>query len=273
MQRHGAVLLFVSSVTLAPTAVAPARAAEETARQILDRRKALDDGERRWMDRQGRLKVTTTDPARGGRVVELMAYERRYPGDEKKTVLFVRSPGDMKGAGILAFTHKSGPGEHWRYRPDGHRLEQITAASRSDPVAGSDLTFGDLDVLEQMPTWTEADARTTLRGEEGIDSVATYAIEFVPLRADIGYKRIVLWLGRDDMVPREIDLFGEGPYPMKRIRATTIQSQGVIPWIERLEIETPAAHSRTVIEATNVVFNRKVDDDLFSPQALPRGER
>lgn len=123
-----------------------------------------------------------------------------------------------------------------------------------------------------MPTWTEADARTTLRGEEGVDSVATYAIEFVPQRADIGYKKIVLWLGRDDMVPREVHFFGDGPYPVKRIRATTIMSQGVVPWIERLEIETPATRSRTVVETSNVVFNRKVDDDLFSPQALSRGE-
>jgi hypothetical protein len=263
----------MSTVTLALTAGAPARAVEETAREILERYKALGDGERHWTDRQGRLKITTTDPGGDQRVVELMAYQRRAPGDETKTLLFVRAPSDLKGAGVLTVTRRNGESEQWRYRPDGDTLERISDGSGREPVVSSDLTFHDLALLEQMMLWTEADAHATLRGEEGIDSVATYAIEFAPRRADIGYKKVVLWLGRDDMAPREVHLFGDGRYPVKRIRVATLRSEGAIPWPERVEVETTATRSRTTIDATNVVFNRKVDDDLFSPHGLARGER
>jgi hypothetical protein len=267
-RSHG--LLLISSLMLA---LAVSSAAAETARQILDRYKVLGNGERRWTDRQVRLKITTTHPAAGGRVAEVTAYQHRSPGGETKTVLFVRAPGDLKGMGLLTVTRANGESEQWLYRPGGGTAERIGDASGREPVVNSDLTFHDLALLEQMMLWTDADARATLRGEEGIDSVATYAIEFVPQRADIGYKKVVLWLGRDDMVPRQVDLFSDGPYPVKRIRVTGIQSEGAVPWPERLEIERPAAQSRTVVEASNVVFNRRVDDDLFSPQALQRGER
>jgi len=266
------LILLLGAAAMTLTSVRLARA-EETAGQILDRARALDEGERHWANRQAVLTVTTVDPEAGGRVTELVAYQRRFPGDETRTVLFVRAPGDAAGTGVLTTSRGGQPAEQWRYRPAGDRLEQITAASAAEGVLHGDLTFRDLGILEAMMRWTEADAHATLRGEEGVDSVATYAIEFEPRRADVPYRKIVLWLGRDDMTPREVHLFGDGPYPVKRIKVTAVRSEGAIPWPERVEIETPANRSRTTIEARNVVFNRKVDDELFSPRGLARGER
>src|SRR4029453_18641264 len=208
----------------------------------------------------------------GGRVAELVAYQRRFPGDETRTVLFVRAPGDAAGTGVLTTSRGGLPAEKWRYRPDDNRLEQITAASGGEAVLHGDLTFRDLGILGEMMRWTDADGHATLRGEEGVDSLATYAIELEPRRADVPSRKIVLWLGRDDMTPREVHLFGDGPYPVKRIKVTAVRNEGAIPWAERIEIETPANRSRTTIEARNVVFNRKVDDDLFTPHGLARGE-
>jgi hypothetical protein len=59
MRSRGLVLL---ALTASLVAAPPVRSAEETARQILDRRKALDDGARRWVDRQGRLTLMITQP-------------------------------------------------------------------------------------------------------------------------------------------------------------------------------------------------------------------
>jgi hypothetical protein len=254
---------------LALASVAPVRALEDTAREILDRYNALGNGEHHWTDRQAHLRVTTA----GGPVIELMAYQRRAPGDVTKTSLLVQAPGDLRGTGVLMVTRGSGPSEQWRYRPDDDTLERIDATSGNGPVLNSDLTFQDLALLEQVMRWTEADAHATLRGEEGIDLVATHAIEFEPRRADIPYREVVLWLGRDDMTPRQLHLFGNGPYPVRRIQVTTLRSEGAIPWPERVEIETPAAGTRTTIDATNVVFNRRADDDLFTPQGLARAAR
>src|SRR5215468_9613634 len=78
----------------------------ETARQILDRREALDDGERHWGDRKQKIRFNIMDRRGGTRTRELELAEKRYPNDERKSVVFFSSPPEVKGTAFLAFTHK-----------------------------------------------------------------------------------------------------------------------------------------------------------------------
>src|SRR5438876_5380784 len=169
-------------------ALAGAARAAETARQILDRRKALDDTTRHWDDRHQKMKFTII--GRGGeRVRELDLYERKYPGDEQKAIVFFLSPSEVKGTSFLAFSHKGRAADQWLYLPELKRVRQITARARNESFMGTDLSYHDLDLIQEMTSWTEADARSTLRGEATVDGTPTYAIEETPQREDIGYKK------------------------------------------------------------------------------------
>src|ERR1700745_677129 len=119
--------------------VGPALAAE-TARQILDRRKALDDTTRHWDDRHQKMKLTIVDRRGGERVREVELFDRREPGDEQKTILFFLSPAEVKGTGFLAFTHKGRPADQWLYLPELQRVRQITARTRNESFLGKDLS-------------------------------------------------------------------------------------------------------------------------------------
>jgi hypothetical protein len=254
-------------------AVARAVLAAETARQILDRRKALDDTTRKWSDRQERLAMSIRDGRGGERQRALRLYERRLPGDERQTIVFFESPAEVKGVGFLANTHKGRAGEQWLYLPELKRVRQITPRSRTESFVGTDLSYQDLDIIQEMSSWSEDDARSSLRGEETIDGVATHVIELLPQRDDIGYRKIVLWLGHDDLVPRRLEFFGEGSEPLKRIAQHDLYDVGAIPVARSVEVETPAKGSRTVIASSEAAFNVGLEDDLFSQRALERGER
>jgi outer membrane lipoprotein-sorting protein len=247
--------------------------AGETARQILDRRKALEDGPRHWDDRQERMKFLIVDRRGGERVRELDIYEKRYPADEQKTILFFLTPAEVKGTGFLAFTHKGRPADQWLYLPELKRIRQITARTRNESFVGTDLSYHDLDIIQEMTSWTEDDAPSTLKGEETIDGTATHVIDLAPKREDIGYQRIVLWLGKDDLVPRRLELFADGAEPKKRIAQSEVKSVGQIPVAHRIEVTTPAAGTKTVIDISDVKFNQKLEDDLFTQRYLERGER
>src|SRR4051812_28688417 len=93
-----ALLLLLAVVMTAGSA--------ETAREILDRRKALDDGPRHWTDRQEHMRLTIVDRRGSERVRDLAVFERRDAGDEKKSILFFQAPAEVKGTAFLAFTHK-----------------------------------------------------------------------------------------------------------------------------------------------------------------------
>src|SRR5947209_16073551 len=108
-------------------ALAGAARAAETARQILDRRKALDDTTRHWDDRHQKMKLTIADRRGGERVRELELFDRREPGDEQKTILFFLAPAEVKGTGFLAFTHKGRPADQWLNLPARPRGPPPTA--------------------------------------------------------------------------------------------------------------------------------------------------
>jgi len=261
------------TVLLLALAFAGAVRGAETARQILDRRKALDDTTRHWNDRHQKMKLTIVDRRGGERVRELELFDRREPGDEQKTILFFLAPAEVKGTGFLAFTHKGRPADQWLYLPELQRVRQITARTRNESFVGTDLSYHDLDLIQELTSWTEDDARSSLRGEETVDGTPTYAIELVPRREDIGYRKLVLWLGREDLLPHRLEFYEDGSEPRKRMTQGDVRSIGAIPVAHHIEVATPAAGSHTVIEIADVQFNQKLDPELFSQRYLERGGR
>src|SRR5438445_11075976 len=248
-------------------ALAGAARAAETARQILDRRKALDDTTRHWDDRHQKMKLTIVGRS-GDRLREMEIYGRREPGDEQKTILFFLAPAEVKGTGFLAFTHKGRAADQWLYLPELQRVRQITARTRNESFMGTDLSYHDLDLIQEMTSWTEADARSSLRGEETVDGIPTYAIEEVPQREDIGYKRVVVWLGHDDLVPRRLELYEDAAEPKKRIAQSDVKSIGAIPVPHHVEVATPAAGSHTVIDNAARASHHEPEPGLLTTRLL-----
>jgi len=243
----------------------------ETARQILDRREALDDGERHWTDRHQKVTFHIADKRGGTRTRELELSEKRYPEDERKSLVFFSSPPEVKGTGFLAFTHKGKPADQWLYLPELQRVRQITSNTRTQSFVGTDLTYHDLDILTEMISWTEADAASSLRPDETIDGVACHVIELAAKRDDIKYKRIVLWLGKDDLVPRKLEFYDDDPQPTKRIFQSDVRKVGAIPVPFRAEVQTPAAGTKTVVTFAAVAFDQSLPDELFTQLALEWG--
>ena len=105
------------------------------------------------------LKMTIRDGRGGERQRELTLYERRLPGDERQTIVFFESPAEVKGTAFLAYTHAGQPAEQWLYLPELKRIRQIAARSRTESFVGTDLSYQDLDIIQEMASWSDADAR------------------------------------------------------------------------------------------------------------------
>jgi hypothetical protein len=265
-------ILIVSLVVAGGLAAAlPGRASPS--RDILDRRKALDDGERNWQDREQHVRLTIVGSRGGERNRELVVYERRLSDDERHTILFFEEPAEVRGTGFLSLSRPGAPAQQWLYLPALSRVRKITSQSRSESFVGTDLSYQDLDIIQEMPSWTENDAASELIREELVGDVPTHVIGLSPRRADIDYDRIVLWLGVDDLVMRRLEFFEEGSDPVKRIEQLDIRNVGKIPVAHRLEIERPQRGSHTVMKVDSVVFDQSLEEDLFTERALERGER
>jgi uncharacterized protein len=243
--------------------------AADTARTIPDRRKALDDGERRWDDRTQTLAFKIV--GRGApKTLGVELSEKRYPGDERKSILFFSAPPAAKGMGFLAFIHKGKEAERWIYL--GERIRQISGTERDDRFLDTDFAHRDLDILVEMTSWTEGDAVSSLHGEETVDGVACHVIDLAPKRTDIGYRKITLWLGHDDLVPRKLEFFeDDAGEPARRIHQSDIRRIGAIPVAYRTKVETPSARSTTEAVVVGVKFDQHLTDAAFTRRALEQG--
>jgi hypothetical protein len=247
--------------------------AAESARQILDRQRALEDRERRWVDRHQTLRIEVLDPRRAPRQLAVELFDKKYPARQQRTMAYFTAPDAVKGTAFLAVSHPDRPDEQWLYLPEHRRARRIGGAARTQGLVGTDFTYHDLDLLAEMPAWTDGDASSQLRGDETIDGVPCHVIELTPQRADIGYQRIVVWLGRDDLVARQIELYvnDASEPPTRRVRQSDVRKVGSIPVPHRAEVETPSAGTKTILIFTDVAFDQNLPDELFNQPALEWG--
>ena len=275
-------LSTLMAVAVLASAATPAVA--ETARQILDRQRALADGERRWVDRHQQLTMEVVSPDHAARSMAVDLFDKKGAGGEQKTMAYFSSPSSVKGTAFLAINRPDRAADQWLYLPEFRRARRVGGAARYSGFVGTDFTYHDLDLLAEMPQWSEADATSSLRGEETLAGVPCHVIELTPVREDIGYQRIVIWLGRDDLVARQIELYeqaptagwlglggGTTPAPTRRITQSDVRRVGAIPVPFHAEVQTPAAGSRTVVTFSKVTFDQSLPDELFTQPALEWG--
>jgi hypothetical protein len=265
-------------------AVAISAHGAETARQILDRQRALDAGPRRWSDRHEQIELEVLAEGHAPRRMALDVFDKKYSDGQQKTMAYFSAPESVKGTALLAITQPGRPADQWLYLPESRRARRIGGELRKQGFVGTDFTYHDLDLLAAMPSWTEADASSSLRGEETVEGVPCFVIELTPRREDIGYQQIVVWLGRDDLIPRRVDLYETAPStgwfgfgagsatpPTRRFRQSDVRPVGAIPVPFHAEVETPSAGSKTVVKFAEIAFDRGLPDDLFTQPALEWG--
>src|SRR5262249_54573043 len=131
-------------VVLLATAAA---ASGDTARQILDHQRALDDGARHWTDRHEQLEMEVIDPARAPRPMRVDLFDKKYPGRQQKTMAYFSAPDSVKGTAFLAITHGDRAADQWLYLPEARRARRIGGEVRKQGFVGTDFTYHDLDLL------------------------------------------------------------------------------------------------------------------------------
>ncbi len=254
-------------VTLLLVATGASASDDPRARTVLDRLKALDRGERHWTDRRQTL---TFHIYAGGseNTRALRVYERRARDDTHKVLVRFSDPSDVRDVGILVVTAAHGGGQQWLYTPEFKRDRMLDGARRNDKIAGSDLSYNDLELITALPGWDQTDADATLRTEETVDGVACQVIELAPKRTDVAYRLIRMWLGTDDLVVRRLELFRDGDVPAKRLTQTDIRPVGRIPVAHRVVAETLRDGSRTEIAVAETVFDGGIGDVCFARGTL-----
>lgn len=257
----------------------------ETARQILDRAEALDEGVRWWNDRSQRMQLTVQGGSAAPRRLALETFDRRRRGRQQESLVIFDAPAAKAGIALLGHMKGGVAAAQWLYLPETARVRQIAPSARMNHFDITDFTYHDFDVLTDMPHWKDADALATLQPPELVDGVNCYVIDLEPRLDHVAYGRIRLWLGAEDLVARQVEFFGKSEArgiltwlfgsqqdaddrPIRRFRQRDIRNVGAIPVAYHVEAESPAEDSRTIVEILEVRFDQGLADGFFSPATL-----
>ena len=238
--------------------------ATDGAREILHERRRLYETTYAWSDQHQVLRVTMVGRDGREQVRVLEIYERRYGDGDRRTLLTFLAPDALKGTAMLSRLRTGGAGERWLYLPKLRRVRRIAAPISDESVLGTDLTNRELDLMQAMVKWTESDTRATLRGDALIGGTRTYVLELVPRAQEGEYERLVLWVGTDDLVMRQLELYGADTAVTKRIRQTEVAFVGTVPVASHVEVENPRSGTRSAFDVLTMEFDKGFPEDMFN---------
>lgn len=121
--------------------------------------------------------------------------------DGDKSLMIFDTPHDIKGTGLLTFSHKVGDDDQWLNLPALKRVKRIASKNKSGPFVGSEFAFEDLSSQE-----VEKYTYKYLRDEvyEGQDC---YVMERYPVDKYSGYTRQITWIDQENYRTLKVDYY------------------------------------------------------------------
>jgi len=253
-----AVLLAVGLVLMSQ---ASAHAAGMTAYQIVKKSEDLLDQAK---DSKADMFMVLVNSKGERRERTLNAYVKRYGNNKSKSIVFFRSPADVKGTSFLVWTDENKKDQQWLYLPALQRVRQISASGKGESFMGTEFTFYD------MGSHDIDDYTYTLLREEPFGGEDCYVIEALPKKVEF-YSKVVIWIRKGNFVPARADLYDpKGQFEKQGIFKDVKNIQG-INTPTRIEMHNKINGRSTIIELKNIVYDSGLKDDLFTERYMTRG--
>ncbi len=227
---------------------------ELTAKEIV----TIADEKNRGETMQGEMTMTIVRP-KWERTVSMKSWSK---GD-KYFMIYITAPAKEKGQVFLKVDN-----EMWNYVPTISRMIKIPPSMMMQSWMGSDFTNDDL--VKQSSIVVDYDH--TLLAEETIREKECYKIELIPHEdAAVVWGKIISWVTKDGFDLWKSEYYDEDGYLQNTQNAFDIKTFGDRDIPSRMEI-IPADKEgeKTILNFTNSVFNKPINDSFFSKQNMKK---
>jgi len=248
----------------------PARAAdEETARAIMERVDARDDGDNAITD----MEMVLIDRRGNERVRRIRSFTRDR-GEDRLQIMFFLYPPDVEGTGFLTWDYEGSErdDDQWLYLPALHKTKRIASSGKSGSFMGSDFSYAD------MTSSALDDYDYTLVKETEVRGHPVWVVEAIPRTRQIvdetGYDKSLLLVRKDnDVVVRAVHWVkgGEDLRYMDVLSLELIEGIWVGTEIHMTTKRNRETRHKTVLRLDNVRFNQDLPEELFTVHRLEKG--
>lgn len=186
-------------------------------------------------------------------------------GESKALLRFV-SPPEVKGVALLIVNHPDRSSDQWMWLPELQRDRRVALQDRSTRFFGTDFSYEDLEERDV----NQSDFR--MLGEEAIDGQLCWKIESTPKKGKSSqYNRVVMWFRKDIYFPVQYEMFVKDQLVRKLHYRRIEKVNGVWSALE-MEMLDLRRKGRTVLKSDKLQYNVSLPDEMFTLQALRRGE-
>jgi outer membrane lipoprotein-sorting protein len=239
------------------------------ARKIMEMAKYRDDGD----NLKSSMLLVLINKNGGIRKKKLVNYVKDY-GKDKKNIMFIEYPRNIENTGFLTFDYDSSEkdDDQWLYLPDLGKTKRIASSDKSGSFMGSDLNYSDMTFIELN------DYDFKMLKSQKVNGQDTWVISCKP-RSDkvidrTGYKKIVLGVRQDNYVIVRAKLWEDGGDYIKYLDVKKLEKIDGIWIVTEMHITRKIGklvQHKTILQMSNIKFQQKLDDDLFSVRRLEKG--
>jgi outer membrane lipoprotein-sorting protein len=203
------------------------------------------------------LRMTVVRPRKPERVVEMKGWKK---GDEQGLVRYTLPPKE-RGTAYL----RSGENT-WLFLPSAEKVVRVGAKQN---FGGGDFSNADIFRLSLVE-----DYDPTLAGEGTVEGQACHRLELKAKDRSVAYDRVVYWVRTDGtFYPVKADYYTLAGKNLKSLVLSQVKALGgrTRPTLMTMHSRVDEG-SRTLLEFLAIQDDPPLDDRLFSPGSLERGE-
>lgn len=186
-------------------------------------------------------------------------------GDGDKSLTIFDTPPDIKGTGLLTFSHKAGSDDQWLNLPALKRVKRIAARNKSGPFVGSEFAFEDLS-SQEVEKYTYRYLR-----DEILEGQKVFVMERYPVDKYSGYTRQTVWIDMQHYRLLKVDY-----YDRKNSLLKTLVFSGYQQYLEKYwRADTMVMFNHQSRKSTDLLwhdyeFATGLDDNDFTRNSLQR---
>ena len=195
--------------------------------------------------------VTNTWAAREGRM---------KCADQKRYLLVITEPIQVKGFANLIWENTDGTGQGWVYLPALKQTKRLRELEKYKSLQITDFTYADIGFLDIRGSHKMLEEEITPGGK-------AYKLETVPEIAWC-YSRVITWISQDNFLPLQRDLYDFAGKLWRRQFFENVTVINNIPTPLRIRMVDLQSKSSTEYNVGEVCYGASIPEAIFEPDAL-----
>lgn len=232
-----------------------------SAKEVVERAIDADSWGRDGVEAQAR--VTVQEKSGQKRELAFEALSRRYAPPLAKSMLRFSAPADVAGMKFLLVQKNDGDDERTVWMPDLKRSRRVAASNRTEHFMGTDFTYADMDRKDVR------NGTPVLDADENLGKFACYHLKVDTTAKDSAYKRVEIWVRKDNLIPLKWIMFDQSNAPARTLVAKEIQKRDG-QWRITKSLMTDTASGRTTEIAIDHFETREVPLETFNVANLEK---